>query len=181
MPKKTLKSILPSPARMREIKSLQILGDWIYATNLWHINRYSSAMAFFVGLFVAFMPIPGQMIAAAALAVAFRCNLPLSVGLVWITNPVTMPAIFYLAYQLGAMIIDVPVKQIEFELSFYWLTHSLSAIWQPFLLGCLLCGLFFGSMGYFVINILWRWRVHRHWQARKKRRETAKKLTSGPD
>ena len=45
MPKKTLKSIVPSPARMREIKSLQILGDWIYATNLWHINRYSSAMA----------------------------------------------------------------------------------------------------------------------------------------
>ena len=53
--------------------------------------------------------------------------------------------------------------------------------WQPFLLGCLLCGLFFGSMGYFVINILWRWRVHRHWQARKKRREMAKKLTNGLD
>lgn len=181
MPKKTLKQIVPSPARMREIKSLRLLGDWIYATNLWHINRYSSAMAFFVGLFVAFMPIPGQMIAAAFLAVTFRCNLPLSVGLVWITNPITMPAIFYLAYQLGAMIIDVPVKSIEFELSIYWLTHSLAAIWQPFLLGCLLCGLFFGSMGYFVINTLWRWRVHRHWQARKKRREMAQKLMSGLD
>ena len=86
MPKKTLKSIVPSPARMREIKSLRILGDWIYATNLWHINRYSSAMAFFVGLFVAFMPIPGQMVAAALLAVAFGCNLPLSVGLVYLSD-----------------------------------------------------------------------------------------------
>lgn len=183
MPKKTLKSITPSPERMRRIKSLRILGDWVYASNLWHINRYSSSMAFFVGLFVAFMPIPGQMIAAASLAVLLRCNLPLSVGLVWITNPVTMPAIFYLAYRLGAMVVEVPVQSVEFELSFYWLTHHLKAIWQPFLLGCLLCGLFFGSMGYFVISILWRMRVARKWRERARRRRLAvamKKQASTP-
>jgi uncharacterized protein (DUF2062 family) len=176
MPKKTLKSIVPSPARMREIKSLRVLGEWIYATNLWHINRYSASMAFFVGLFIAFMPIPGQMIVAALLAVLLSCNLPLSVGLVWITNPVTMPAIFYLAYRIGAMIINEPLQVIEFELSFYWLSHHLATIWKPFLLGCLLCGLFFGCLGYFVISMLWRWRVARHWHQRKKRRAAAKKL-----
>ena len=52
MPKKTLKSLMPSAARIREINSLHFLGDWIYETNLWHINRYSASMAFFVGLFV---------------------------------------------------------------------------------------------------------------------------------
>lgn len=171
---------------MREIKSLRILGDWVYATNLWHINRYSSAMAFFVGLFTAFMPIPGQMLVAATLAVLLRCNLPLSVGLVWITNPVTMPAIFYLAYRLGAMIVDVPVQNVEFELSFYWLANSAKAIWQPFLLGCFLCGLFFGSLGYFVISILWRIRVARMWKERKKRRSLLdrarhRNISSDPD
>ena len=135
MPKKTLKSIVPSPARMREIQSLRVLGDWIYATNLWHINRYSASMAFFVGLFVAFMPVPGQMVLAALLAILLSCNLPLSVGLVWITNPLTMPAIFYMAYKVGALLIDVPVKDVQFELSFHWLTNSLSAIRKPFLLG----------------------------------------------
>ena len=176
MPKKTLKSMTPSVERMRQIKSLKVLGDWIYAGNLWHINRYSASMAFFVGLFVAFMPIPGQMVAAAALAVLFRCNLPLSVGLVWITNPVTMPAVFFLAYKLGAMIIGVPVQAVQFELSFHWLTHSLEAIWRPFLLGCLLCGLFFGSLGYFVINILWRLRVARMLRERRRRRRRAEKI-----
>lgn len=170
MPKKTLKSIVPSPARMREIQSLRLLGDWIYATNLWHINRYSASMAFFVGLFVAFMPIPGQMLLAALLAVLLSCNLPLSVGLVWITNPVTMPAIFYMSYKVGALLIDVPVKEVEFELSIFWLTHSLSAIWKPFLLGCLVSGLFFGSLGYFVLSMLWRWRVAHHWHQRKRQR-----------
>ncbi len=179
MPKKTLKLLIPSPARMREIRSLHLLGDWIYASNLWHINRYSASMAFFVGLFVAFMPVPGQMVLAALLAVLLSCNLPLSVGLVWITNPVTMPAIYFLAYKVGAMIIDVPLKDVAFELSIYWLSHSLETIWRPFLLGCLICGLLFGSMGYFVISMLWRWRVAHHWHQRKLRR-AAKKL-NGPD
>ncbi len=174
MPKKTLKMLVPSPAKLREVKSLRVLGEWIYATNLWHINRYSASMAFFVGLFVAFMPIPGQMVVASVMAVLLSCNLPLSVGLVWITNPVTMPAIFFLAYRVGAMIMDMPLKEIEFELSLYWLNHHLQAIWRPFLLGCLVCGLFFGCLGYFMISMLWRWRVVRHWHARKRRRAAAK-------
>lgn len=170
MPKKTLKSLMPSVARIREIKSLEILGDWIYATNLWHINRYSSAMAFFVGLFVAFIPIPGQMLAAAILALLFRCNLPLSVCLVWVTNPLTMPALFYMAYEVGALLIDVPVTEVKFELSIHWLTHTLENIWEPFLLGCLLCGLFCGSLGYFIVSLSWRWRVSMHWRERKRKR-----------
>lgn len=174
MPKKTLKKLVPSPAKMREIESLRVLGDWIYATNLWHINRYSASMAFFVGLFVAFMPIPGQMIAACLLAVMLSCNLPISVGLVWITNPFTMPALFYLSYRVGGMIIDVPLKDVEFELSFFWLSHSLETIWKPFLLGCLICGLFFGCLGYFIISMLWRWRVVHHWHQRKRRRQARK-------
>ena len=183
MPKKTLKQILPHPTRIREIRSLHILGDWIYATNLWHINRYSASMAFFVGLFVAFMPVPGQMVLAALLAVLLGCNLPLSVSLVWITNPVTMPAIFFLAYKIGALLIDVPLKEVHFELSFYWLSHSMAKIWKPFLLGCFICGLFFGSLGYFTISMLWRWRVSQRWRHRKRQREQAREsseVSSGP-
>jgi uncharacterized protein (DUF2062 family) len=48
------------------------------------------------------------MLLAALAAVLLRCNLPLSVALVWLTNPLTVPAIFFIAYQVGALIIDVP-------------------------------------------------------------------------
>jgi uncharacterized protein (DUF2062 family) len=136
-------------------------------------------MAFFIGLFVAFMPIPGQVILAAVLAVLLSCNLPLSVGLVFITNPVTMAPIFFMAYKVGALIIDVPVQDVEFELSFFWLSNSLVAIWKPFLLGCIICGLFCGSLGYFVVSILWRLQVTRRWQERKKRR--AARNANDPD
>lgn len=174
MPKKFLRRVVPSPVKIRQIKGLGVLGDWVYASNLWHLNRYSASMAMFVGLFAAFIPIPGQTIVAAALAVLMRCNLPLSVSLVFITNPVTMPPIFYMAYQLGALIIDVPVKEVVLEVGFHWLTNSLAHVWKPFLLGCLLFGLFFGSLGYFVMNLLWRWNVVRQWRARKRTREARK-------
>ena len=179
MPKNFLKLIVPSPARIQKVKALRILGNWVYASNLWHINRYSASMAFFVGLFVAFMPIPGQTIVAAAMAVLLGCNLPLSVGLVFITNPITMAPIFFLAYKVGAMIVGAPLQDIAFEVSFHWLANGLVVIWKPFLLGCLICGLFFGCLGYFIINQLWRWQVAHHWQERKRLR--ASRALSDPD
>lgn len=186
MPKHTLKQLIPHPSRVREIKVLGLLGEWIYQPNLWHINRYSASMAFFIGLFVAFVPLPGQIIIAALLAILLRCNLPLSISLIWVTNPLTMPALYYLAYRVGALLLNVPLKPMRFQLSWEWVTSSLYIIWQPFLLGCLVCGLFFGSLGYFVISMLWRWRVARHWKQRQARRAQARQqreamLSSSPD
>ena len=170
MPKKLLKQFVPSPARIRQVKGLHLLGNWIYSPNLWHINRYSASMAFFVGLFISFMPVPGQTILAAAIAIWLRCNLPLSVALVFVSNPVTMPPIFFMAYEVGALILNTPVQQLQFEPSFHWLGSGLAAIWKPFLLGCLVCGLFAGSLGYFTISMLWRWQVAYKWHQRKLRR-----------
>ena len=35
----------------------------------------------------------------------------------------TMPALFFMAYKVGALIIDVPVQAMKFELSFHWLSQ----------------------------------------------------------
>jgi uncharacterized protein (DUF2062 family) len=48
-----------------------------------------------VGLFCAFIPVPFQMLLAAPSAIIFSANLPVSIALVWITNPITMPPIFF--------------------------------------------------------------------------------------
>ncbi|RRJ85458.1 DUF2062 domain-containing protein [Aestuariirhabdus litorea] len=170
MPRKLIKRYLPHPHSIKGNRYLSFLGHRIHDPNLWHLNRRSAAAAFFVGIFCAFLPIPFQMVAAATLAVIVRCNLPLSVALVWITNPLTMPAIFYFTYKVGCYLLDTPIREVPFEMTPQWVEGELSAIWEPLLAGSMLTGLLLGAFCYFVIRFYWRWSVGRSWRARQMRR-----------
>jgi len=170
MPRKLFQRIAPSPQKLRAMRTLRPLGDWVYEPNLWHINRTSTAKAFAIGLFSAMVPLPGQMFIAAIVAVRWRANLPLSVTLIFVTNPLTMPVIYFAAYQLGATILDTPVNPIEFEMTWSWFGERLGTIWEPFLLGCLLMGIAAATLGYFAIDLLWRWRVVDQWEKRAAKR-----------
>ena len=172
MPRKLFRRLALSPEKVRQMRSLRSLGDWIYEPNLWHINRTSTAMAFAIGLSCAMIPVPGQIFIAVLLAVRLKANLPLSVTLVFVTNPLTMPVIYYAAYKIGAQLLNTPIIDVEFAISWEWLRDSLGAIWAPFLLGCTVLGISVGAMGYLFISALWRWRVSRDWHRRRLRRKT---------
>ncbi|GAA4353468.1 DUF2062 domain-containing protein [Kangiella taiwanensis] len=169
MPRKLLRKITPDPKKVTENRFLKIFGKLIHDPGLWHLNRYSASGAFAVGLFMCFMPIPFQMVMAAGLAIWFRVNLPLSVLLCWITNPITIPPMFYFAYLVGTWVLSWPPSQFEFELSFEWLGNELIHIWQPFLLGCLICGSIAAIIGYYTISLSWRYHVVMAWKARQQK------------
>jgi uncharacterized protein (DUF2062 family) len=171
MPKKLLKRLLPEHQKVREHKYLRFFGSLLHDPNLWHVNRRSVAGAFSVGLFVAFLPLPFHMVIAAALAIPSRVNLPISVSLVWVSNPLTMPPVIYFSYKLGAWILRMPAREIHFEPTLQWLTTQLASIWQPFLLGCLIMSAGFALLGNLAMRGLWRLHVARQWQARKRRRQ----------
>ncbi|MGB0359839.1 MAG: DUF2062 domain-containing protein [Endozoicomonas sp.] len=170
MAKKIIQRYLPDSHRIKENRYLQFLGSALYNANLWQLNRRSAATAFFIGIFVAFIPMPFQMVPAACLAILFRCNLPLSVALVWITNPFTMPAIFYFTYKIGCLILQVPVSESSFELTLQGLGSGLVRIWKPLYLGSVITGLILGLLNYMMIRIIWRWNVVVNWRQRNKRR-----------
>lgn len=159
--------MLPDHQSIKEQKALQIFGSLLHDANLWHLNRKSACGAFGIGLFFAFWPVPFQMWLAAALAIPLRVNLPLSVATVWITNPFTMPPIFYGAYKVGSFIIGTPTDNFEFELSWQWLVNSVETIGPAFLVGCGVCGAVFAMLGYFGMNWLWRFSVRKAWQQRQ--------------
>jgi len=177
MAKKFIKRWLPNPEKIRNSPRLQkIFGKLLNDPNLLHINRKSVSGAFFVGLFMAFMPLPTQMIFAAGVAIWRRVNLPISIALVWVTNPLTIPPMFYFAYKVGAFTLNVPVTKWNFELSWQWLTNELATKWEPFLLGCFICALVSGLLGYFLIRIIWRINIMNQWSARKRRRQARNNL-----
>ncbi len=128
------------------------------------------------------IPIPGQMLMSALTAILFRANLPLSVVLVWISNPLTMGPIFYFNYTVGTYILGHATREsLTFELSWHWMTHTLGDLWQPLYLGSVIVGFSLASIAYFMTHILWRWRVNKTWKARIRKRKNFKKTTESND
>ena len=170
MARKIIRRFVPSPAAIKDKPGLRFLGGLLQNSSLFHLNRQSVSMAFFVGIFVAFLPMPFQMPLAALLALWVRCNLPLAVALVWITNPLTMPVIFFVTYQFGRWLLQTPPMTVSLELSWDWLINEFGLIWKPLLVGSILSGLFFATLGFVAIQVFWRWQVAKSWQLRKLRR-----------
>lgn len=121
----------------------------------WSLHRRQVTRALALGLFVAFVPLPVHILVAAALAIALRVNVPVAVSATFISNPLTAVPFFYVAYEIGANVLDVGMRPFTFELSWNWLTSGLLPIWRPFLLGCLLMGLATSVTGYVVLGSIW--------------------------
>jgi len=173
MPKKFIQRFLPDHDAVRSHKHLQLFGTLLHDPNLFHLNRRSVAGATAVGLFMALVPVPFQMLLAAATAILVRVNLPLSVALVWLTNPVTMPPVFYFAYKVGVWTMGQQAQEkIDFALSWSWLSSELGAIWQPFLLGCFICGAVSAALGYALVRGLWRLHIIQRLQEKRRRHQT---------
>jgi uncharacterized protein (DUF2062 family) len=194
--KKLFRRFMPDPEAIRHHKSLQFLARWLHDPNLFHLNRFSVSVAVFIGLCAAFIPLPSQMAIAAAVAIWWRANLPISVALVWITNPVTMPPIIFATYKLGTWLLGrVPNQAHQRSFSEWmqqthglcdtlgawqcsgawlsWLAGGFDQLWQPFLkpflLGSLTLGLLSGLTGFVLVRILWRVQVTLRWRARLRR------------
>jgi len=172
MPKKLIKKYSPDPEKIRNMKGLGVLGKWLGDPNLWHIHRHSTAKAFASGLFWMSIPIPSQMLTSAITAIIIRANLPISVALVWISNPLTMPPIFYFNYLVGTWILDKPAEEsLGFEMSWHWIFNTLGHLWLPLYLGSAVVGLVLAVMSYFGIHLFWRWHVAKAWKARALKRQ----------
>jgi uncharacterized protein (DUF2062 family) len=158
---------MPDHKEMREHPHLRRFGERLTEPRLWHLNRRSVAGGVALGLFVAYMPVLGQMFIAAALAIIFRVNLPLSVMGVWLTNPLTIPPMFYFAYMVGAWILNIPAGEHSFVMSWEWFTTDFLAMWQPLVLGSLICGTVAALLGVVVVRLIWRIVVIRSWMKRQ--------------
>jgi len=165
---KLLHKFIPDHNVIKHHKNLQFLGDKLHDPNLWHLNRRSVAMAFAVGLFGAWIPTPGQMAIAAVGAFYFRGNLPISIALVWLTNPLTMPPLFYFAYLVGLTVLNLPAASFSLD------AVLSGEILFPFLTGCLILGVTCAAVGYFGITYFWHYHVAKKWASRKKSRNNRK-------
>lgn len=163
--------VIPERRHIQGHRNLKFLGSILHDPDIFHLTRRSAAGGVAAGLFYAFIPVPGQMILAALTAIWLRVNLPLSVILVWITNPVTIPPIFFVSYKIGSRLLDRPFRKIEFDLSWHWFGETFLEIWPSLLVGCLIMATIAAATGYFLTRLIWRMNIVRRWEARNKGKE----------
>ncbi len=178
MPRKTLQKWMPDPERVRRIPSLRRFGHWLHEPGIWHLNRRSVARAFAIGLFVSMLPIPGQMVVAGLLAIRLTANLPFSIALVWLTNPFTMPFVFYGTYWLGSQFTGDSVIAFETLQQKGIITGLMTDLYWPMMLGGVLLGGVLSPLGYGVMSGLYHLKTRLNRRRRDQRRHQRRRAAA---
>lgn len=152
LPKKRLKKILPNHEKIKEQKLLKIFGNYLQKKEIWSLNRKRVLGGVFIGIFVAALPMPFQMVLASLLAIIFNMNLPISFALIFISNPLTMPFMFYIEYEIGNFILNPP-NPIKFDFDSMYENFDQIAI--SLYLGSIVLGLSCAIVFRMIVNFLW--------------------------
>jgi uncharacterized protein (DUF2062 family) len=134
------------------------------------VNRKTISRAIWIGVFIGFLPIPMQMLVAVMLALVARVNIPIAAIGVWVTNPFTMVPLFYLAYRLGAAMLNMPIEPWPIDFNFSGFSQDMGGIWKAMLYGGVVLGLSLATVSYIFVNLVWRTSIAYRYRERKKNR-----------
>ena len=117
-------------------------------------NRKSVTRALLVGLFIAFIPMPFQMLAVLAVSPFFRFNIPIALAMCWLSNPFTMPPMYYMEYLTGCALLGIePVHDVEMTVE--WFKENLGDIFVPLYVGTFFYSFTVAPLVAFAVNWLW--------------------------
>jgi uncharacterized protein (DUF2062 family) len=118
------------------------------------VNRKSISRGVMIGLFWAFIPMPMQMLGVLALTPFIKFNVPIAISMVWLSNPLTMPFMYYMEYQTGNFLLGRE-ELANIELSLDWFSDNWDKIIYPLYVGTIPYSLLLSSSIYYIINLLW--------------------------
>ncbi len=135
-------------------------------------NRKMISRGVLVGLFIAFIPMPMQMAAVLLFMPFFRFNVPVALAMCWLSNPLTMPPMYYMEYLTGSFLLGIKPEPVEMTLE--WFSNNLDDIFIPLYFGTAIYSVFGSLTAYWIVNFLWEKSVHKE----KKKKKKSKKKTN---
>jgi uncharacterized protein (DUF2062 family) len=107
-----LKRLLRPLPRKATLHKYPILSMFTVAARkrayLWSFRSSEAVPALYAGCILAFMPLYGMQIPLAfCAAIIFRANLPILAGIQLISNPITLPFIYWIAYLTGDFFLSI--------------------------------------------------------------------------
>lgn len=126
---------------------------------LWCLDRHCVARGVAAGLFMGLLMPVAQMLFAAVASVLLRGNVPISVACTLVTNPLTVPPIYYAAYQIGDSVLPEALDLTWLMTdATHWLGQGLN--WTvthgtPLMTGLLMLATASALLGFAVVHLLW--------------------------
>lgn len=145
------------------------------------VNRRMITRGVAIGLFWGFIPMPMQMLAVMATTPFLRFNVPIAISMVWLSNPITMPPMYYIEYLTGNFLLGR--EGIEgLELTMSWFTEHFDDILVPLYVGTAFYSIVVTGIIYVLLNRLWVNSVHSEKKERThKRSKKTRKKPHTPD
>ena len=160
----------------RSEKLDKFLDKYNLSREFFGVSRRSITKGIWIGLFWGFIPMPMQMVAVVLTTFAFRFNVPIAIAMVWLSNPITMPPMYYMEYVTGNFLLGQEgVEGIELTLE--WFSENFDEILIPLYVGTSFYSVVVSTLIYFAVNWLWIKSVHEEKKERKaKHRSKIKEL-----
>jgi uncharacterized protein (DUF2062 family) len=163
MLRKTLKKTSKSAKLKEFIKKYKVPKEYLST------SRKMISRAVFLGLFIAFIPMPFQMLLVLAFMPLFKFNVPIALAMCWLSNPFTMPFMYYMEYKTGIFLLGMP--SIEVHMTLQWFSDNIDKIFIPLYTGTAFYSVFGSAFAYFLVNYFWRSSVQKdkavHFKKRK--------------
>lgn len=153
MIRKTLKKTSKSDKLKAFINKYKIPPEYLST------NRRMVSKAVFIGLFIAFIPMPMQMLAVVAVMPFTRFNVPIAIAMCWLSNPFTMPPMYYMEYLTGSFILGTEVEPVQMTVE--WFSENIGKIFVPLYVGTAVYSILGSSLAYYLVNHFWKHSVHR--------------------
>ena len=186
--RKHLHRYLPTPESILAKPWCAPFRPWLGHPSLWHINRRSLPGAMAIGLFAGLIPGPFQMLTAFILAVPFRQNVPVALGVTFYTNPLTIVPLYVIAYEYGRLLVaddSSPRHLVPDAWNLLGLRDWMLDLGKPLGVGLVALALTLALVGYVAMRVAWRMHVVKAWRkraaGRRAARSSAPRAPRGPD
>jgi uncharacterized protein len=136
-----------------------MLGEKLFAPELWRPSRKTVAGGLALGLFIGFTPTMGAQIVLGGICAYFlRVNVPLALVGSLVTNPFTAALVYPLEYQVGVWLVGVaePSELQGYTGALYSFARHAKPLWA----GALLFGGVAAGLAYGLVTLLWKEAVH---------------------
>lgn len=161
---KWIKKHLPKRRKVMKDSSFSYLGAKAEHPSLWRFDKKSVSRGMSIGLFVAFIPLPMQMLISVLLSIVFKGNIPIAIAATWITNPITFIPINLFIGKVGQLILgdnsqSFHISKLDFQIEWHNM-YAMFIDWivglgKPFLIGLPIVAFSAAFIGFMMVQICW--------------------------